>query len=204
MKRRFWKCAALVLALVMLLTTLSACGNQKDAEEVNALVDAAVQAALDSAAVHTNVTIEVDGITVTVEAAEGKSIQQLLDEANITLNEGDVLSRNNEHRRVHRTKLQEAGFLALSQPLSEAFIAFAAAIASNKVDFHIVLQVNTKTYIRHYNSLPLLHYLMPVCHSSKDSPVEMYRIFLAGIKARLVSGDPTSRMSSGLHRQKRW
>ena len=97
MKRGFWKCAALVLALVMLLTTLSACGNQKDAEEVNALVDAAVQAALDSAAAHTSVTIEVDGTTVTAEEAEGKSIQQILDEANITLNEGDVLSLSPYH-----------------------------------------------------------------------------------------------------------
>ena len=46
--------------------------------------------------------------------------------------------------------------------------------------------------------------IVPENQSSIDSPVEMYRIFLAGIKARLVSGDPTSRISSGLHRQKRW
>ena len=92
MKRTFYKCSALVLALIMMVTMLCACGNQKDAEEVNALVDAAVQAALDSAAAHTSVTIEADGMTITVEEAEGKSIQQLLDEANITLNDGDVLS----------------------------------------------------------------------------------------------------------------
>lgn len=93
MKKCFMKFGALVLALVMTATMFTACGSEaKEEVPIDQLVDAAVQAALDAAVVPTTVTIDVDGQKITIEDTEGKSIQQLLDQANITLEDGDLLS----------------------------------------------------------------------------------------------------------------
>lgn len=71
-------------------TMLSACGSRSAADAE--IIDAAVKAALDASEVSTAVTFEVDGKYITVEDAEGMSMQQLLAQANITLYDGDLLS----------------------------------------------------------------------------------------------------------------
>lgn len=82
MKRMFIKTAALVLALMMVLTMFSACDSNKAAEpSTDELVNAAVQAALDAVATTTSVTIDADGKQVTIEDASGKTLRQLLDQA---------------------------------------------------------------------------------------------------------------------------
>ena len=87
------KTAALVLSLVMMLTMLTACGNKQDDAAMDAVIDTAVKAALDAAVVPTAVTIvDTDGRHITIEEAEGKSLQQLLDQANITLGKHDFLT----------------------------------------------------------------------------------------------------------------
>lgn len=90
MKKVFLKSISLALILVLSLGMLTGCGKQE--EEVNALVDAAVEAALADAVVPITVTIDADGKQLTIEQADGMRIQQLLDQAKITLKEGDVLS----------------------------------------------------------------------------------------------------------------
>lgn len=93
MKKRFIRFGALVLALVMTAAMFSACNNEtKEEVPIDQLVDAAVQAALEAAVVPTTVTIDADGQKITIEDTDGKSIQQLLDQANIALEEGDLLS----------------------------------------------------------------------------------------------------------------
>lgn len=93
MKNRFMKASAMILALVMSLTMFTACGSESNEDvPIDQIVDAAVQAALEAAVVPTTVTIEADGQQITIEDTEGKSMQQLLDQASITLHEGDILS----------------------------------------------------------------------------------------------------------------
>ena len=92
MKRvTFKKTAAIVLALVLALSMFAGCGKTQDAD-MTAVVDAAVKAALEAATVPTNITIEVDGQRIIIEDAANVSLQDLLAQANITLNEGDYLT----------------------------------------------------------------------------------------------------------------
>ena len=90
MKRVFHKVTATILAIMLTATMLSACGSRSAADAE--IIDAAVKAALDASEVSTAVTFEVDGKYITVEDAEGMSMQQLLAQANITLYDGDLLS----------------------------------------------------------------------------------------------------------------
>lgn len=91
MRRGYMKATATILALVLMLTMLGACGS-KENPAVDETVDAAVKAALEAAVVPTAITFEADGQQITIEETDGLSIQQLLDMANITLNDGDVLA----------------------------------------------------------------------------------------------------------------
>lgn len=92
MKRVIFKrTAAIVLALVMAVAMFAGCGKTQDTD-MTALVDAAVKAALEAATVPTNITIEVDGQRIIIEDAANVSLQDLLAQANITLNEGDYLT----------------------------------------------------------------------------------------------------------------
>lgn len=92
MKQTLIKTAAFLLSLLMLLSVLTACGSKQDAA-TDAAIDAAVQAAIDAAAAPTAVTIvDTDGRHITIEDADGKSLQQLLDMANITLDKQDFLT----------------------------------------------------------------------------------------------------------------
>ena len=91
MKRMLVKTAAITLSLMMVLTMFNACGNKADEPSTDELVNAAVQAALDAVAT-TSVTIDADGKQVTIEDADGKTVRQLLEQAGVTLNDGDVLS----------------------------------------------------------------------------------------------------------------
>lgn len=92
MKKAFTRIVSCLLALLMMFAMLTGC-DSGEAEEasVDAIVDAAVKAAMDAAVVPTVVTIEVDGKQITVEDAANKSVQQMLDQAGITVNEGDMI-----------------------------------------------------------------------------------------------------------------
>ena len=93
MKRVFLKTITIVLTLATVLGMLGGCGAKAEpSADINVMVDAAVKAALEAAVVPTNVTIAADGQQITIEDAADVAIQQLLDQANITLNEGDYLS----------------------------------------------------------------------------------------------------------------
>ena len=84
---------AATLLLILVLTMFSACGStESDNAELDAAIDSAVNAALEAALVPTNVTIEADGRSVTIEDAGNVSLQELLFQAGITISEGDILS----------------------------------------------------------------------------------------------------------------
>lgn len=93
MKKMHVKLIAIVLMLMMVLGMFSACGNNAASEaDINEMVNAAVQAAMESSGSAAALTVEVDGRQISFEDTEGKSIQQLLEQADITLNDGDILS----------------------------------------------------------------------------------------------------------------
>lgn len=86
------KTAAIFLALVLALSMFSGCSQQAEVPALEEVVDAAVKAALEATVVPTNVTFEVDGKKITVEDVANVSIEDLLDQADITLNDGDYLT----------------------------------------------------------------------------------------------------------------
>lgn len=93
MKHAPIKIIALLLSLAMMLSMFTACGSKQDAAAMDAVVDAAVKAALEAAVAPTSVTIvDTDGRHITIEDTRGKSLQQLLDQANISLNKNDFLN----------------------------------------------------------------------------------------------------------------
>lgn len=89
MKHVLLKGIAITLCLVMLFALLTACGRKNAV--IDEAVDAAVKAAFETYGA-ISVVIEADGHQYTIENAEGKTVQQLLDMAGVTLNAGDVLS----------------------------------------------------------------------------------------------------------------
>ena len=91
MKNILFRSVLLVLSLVMVFSMFTACGKQAE-PSTDAIVDAAVKAALDAVATTTSVTIDADGKQVTIEDAAGKTIRQLLEQAGVALNDGDILS----------------------------------------------------------------------------------------------------------------
>ena len=92
MKRMFIKIVSLVLTLLLVLTAFSACNSKPAEPSTDEIVNAAVQAALDAVATTASVTIDADGKQVTLEDASGKTVGQLLEQAGIDLNEGDLLT----------------------------------------------------------------------------------------------------------------
>jgi len=89
MKNVFPKIIMTILALIMMLGMFTACNS----DPVSApAIENDIDAAADTAAASTVVTIKADGKRITFEDATGKSVQQLLDQAGITLNAGDTLS----------------------------------------------------------------------------------------------------------------
>ena len=91
MKHTFFKTIALILSVVLILGALSSCSNKK-ADANKEMIDAAVNAALAAAEAPASVTFAADGKYITIEDAEGLSMQQLLAQANITLGKEDLLS----------------------------------------------------------------------------------------------------------------
>lgn len=87
MRRILLKPAAVILALVMALSVLSACSNNSDVIDNK-------EPETNEPVISAAVTIEADGKQITIEDTMGKTVQQLLDEAGITLNDGDVISIN--------------------------------------------------------------------------------------------------------------
>ena len=94
MKNILFRSVLLVLSLVMVFSMFTACGKQAE-PSTDAIVDAAVKAALDaveSTTASSSVIFDVDGTQITVENAAGKTIRQLLEQAGISLSEGDRIS----------------------------------------------------------------------------------------------------------------
>lgn len=91
MNKFFLKAVTVMLIAAFFLGLLSGCGKQT-AADTEAIVNAAVKAAMDASNEPVSVTIIVDDKYITIEDAAGLSLQQLLERAKITLNEGDVLS----------------------------------------------------------------------------------------------------------------
>lgn len=101
MKNVFCRTIMFILVLTMIPAMFTACSSDPAATPTP-------QAAVDPAA-PTVVTIHVDGRTITFEDATGMSVQQLLDQAGIILNDGDMLAFAPEQSfpgdisfRVHR------------------------------------------------------------------------------------------------------
>lgn len=83
MKRILYRSMAFMLMLVMVMTMFSACGSTDS--------PAPVSVAPETVAAPTTITIQADGQEITVENANGKTLRQLLEQANITLGEEDML-----------------------------------------------------------------------------------------------------------------
>lgn len=90
MKTKFRKTVTIILSLLLLLSTVTACGSE---EAVTAAPEAKAAAPVYPAIV----TFEADGKQICFEDIEGKSVEQLLEEAEITLQPGDVLSVKQDH-----------------------------------------------------------------------------------------------------------
>ena len=85
MKKKFSKSLALTLVLVTVCMAFGAC-------TIASVADTTVLPVADEAITSARITIEADGREITFEDAEGKTVQNLLDEAEIELFEGDVIS----------------------------------------------------------------------------------------------------------------
>lgn len=120
MKRVFVKSAALVLAVVMMITMLGACGKNEADPAMDAAIDAAVKAALAASADAPMVTFEADGQRITIEDASNMSMQQMLDAAGITLNEGDVLAVVTEQSAAGNLTIQVLRRCAVTVTVSAA------------------------------------------------------------------------------------
>lgn len=87
MKKKLMKLTTVIFMLMLALSMLSACDSNAEGTD-----DLGIEA--DDIAIPISVTIEADGRQITIEDVMGKTVQQLLEEAGITLNEGDVVSIN--------------------------------------------------------------------------------------------------------------
>ncbi len=85
MKKKFSKPLALTLVLVTVCMAFGAC-------TVASVTDTTVLPAANETIACARITIEADGREITFEDAEGKTVQDLLDEAEIEFFEGDVIS----------------------------------------------------------------------------------------------------------------
>ena len=92
MRKVLMRVVSIALLSAMVLSMLSACGSKAAEPSTDELVNAAVQAALEAVATTPAVTIEADGKQITIEDASGQTVRQLLTQADIVLNEGDILS----------------------------------------------------------------------------------------------------------------
>lgn len=90
MKNMLVKAGVLAFSLAMILTMFSACGSKE------AVVDAEKAAAPNTVVEASFVTLVVDGREITVEDTAGKTLQQLLDQARITLEDGELLALSAE------------------------------------------------------------------------------------------------------------
>lgn len=87
MKKKLMKLTTVIFMLMLALSMLNACDSNAEGTD-----DLGIEA--DDIALPISVTIEADGRQITIEDVMGKTVQQLLEEAGITLNEGDVVSIN--------------------------------------------------------------------------------------------------------------
>lgn len=92
MNKALIKLVSAILTLLTVMTAFSACNSKPAEPSTDEIVNAAVQAALDAVSTTASVTIEADGKQVTLEDASGKTVRQLLDQAGIALNDGDLLT----------------------------------------------------------------------------------------------------------------
>lgn len=91
MKKFFLKTVTVIVTVVLFLSMFSGCSKQ-NTTDTEAIVTAAVKAAMEASNEPVSVTMIADDKYITFEDAAGLSLQQLLDWAKITLNEGDILA----------------------------------------------------------------------------------------------------------------
>lgn len=83
MKGKILKAISLLLCALFALSAFSACGADENTEPTQ---DSVIPAAV------VTVTIEADGKEYIIENAQGKTVEQLLEQAQIVLEEGDMLT----------------------------------------------------------------------------------------------------------------
>lgn len=133
MKRMFVKIASLVLSLLLVLTTFSACNNKPAEPSTDEIVNAAVQAALDAVATSASITIDADGKQVTLEDASGKTVNQLLEQAGIVLNEGDLLTVSPDQVFANDMTLQVLRYCTVTIVVEETGSSYTATLLGGTV-----------------------------------------------------------------------
>ena len=133
MKRMFVKIASLVLTLLFVLTTFSACNSKPAEPSTDEIVNAAVQAALDAVATSASITIDADGKQVTLEDASGKTVNQLLEQAGIVLNEGDLLTVSPDQVFANDMTLQVLRYCTVTIVVEETGSSYTATILGGTV-----------------------------------------------------------------------
>lgn len=133
MKRMFIKTVALVLTLLTVLTAFSACNSKPAEPSTDEIVNAAVQAALDAVATTASVTIEADGKQVTLEDASGKTLRQLLEQAGVILNEGDLLTLSPDQVFAGDMTLQVLRYCTVTVTVEETGADYTVALLGGTV-----------------------------------------------------------------------
>ena len=109
MRNRLVKAGMGILTLVLVLTLLSACGSREPVVE-------AVSPDANSVVSAPSVTFVADGREITLEDTAGKSLQQLLEQARITLEEGDLLAVSPEQKVEDTLVIQVLSVSASPRP----------------------------------------------------------------------------------------
>ena len=89
MKKRLARTGILLLMVLLVLNLFSACGNEPVAQN---------PADTETVVSVPSVTFVADGREITLEDTAGKTLQQLLEQARITLAEGDLLAVSPEQK----------------------------------------------------------------------------------------------------------
>ena len=88
MKRAFFRKTAAALCVLTVVGMFAACGETAETAEATEPQQEETKTVL--------VTIDADGRQIVVEDTEGKTVNQLLEQAKVTLNEGDLLSADQQ------------------------------------------------------------------------------------------------------------
>lgn len=176
MRHALIKTVTFLLSLAILLSMFTACGNKQDAAAMDAVVDAAVKAALEATVTSNSVTIvDTDGRHITIEDANGKNLQQLLEMAKVTLQEKDLLTVETDQVfpgnltiRVCRSCTVTIA-VAAEEPLSYTVILPGGTVADAIAAVGVTL---TDMHTVNYQLSDLLADGMEICIAEKAPEIE--------------------------------